>query len=305
MKEDHVERMAASNRPPLQATVRCLRPLSEVGPPTRFTIAREAEPREADEHHRPGRWFWSSDDEREVLVDPAPPSPFITARRNAEGAECLVVIGRGIRQGAAGDIVKRHAKKIAPADYGDEVSAAAIGIDGCAPTPEIHWSREAIVSVGRRIHCGPGGYAGLGGGQFRFVCPVAKRKSKAGQVDCAASCGDNVAPYLFKGHDIAGPCRASGKAKAERHASGERGAGGSGFQCYHRRFLPRRIIAVLENRGQRMTGRNTSGARRLSPLRRDLDACERWRLIQRGLIREGLGGPVLTPLGYMRLARGP
>jgi hypothetical protein len=53
-----------------------------------------------------------------------------------------------------------------------------------------------------------------------------------------------------------------------------------------------------------MTGRNTSGARRLSPLRRDLDACERWRLIQRGLIREGLGGPVLTPLGYMRLARG-
>ena len=44
-----------------------LRPLSEVGPPTRFTIAREAEPREADEHQRPGRWFWSSDDEREVL----------------------------------------------------------------------------------------------------------------------------------------------------------------------------------------------------------------------------------------------
>src|ERR1700733_14732584 len=77
------------------------------------------------------------------------------------------------------------------------------------------------------------------------------------------------------------------------------------FSAITAAFLPRRIIAVLENRGQRMTGRNTSGARRLSPLRRDLDACERWRLIQRGLIREGLGGPVLTPLGYMRLARGP
>src|SRR5271156_907776 len=148
MKEDYDERMAPSNRPPLQATVKAPAPLIEVGPPARFTIAREAKAREADEHHRPGRRFRSSD---------------------------------------------------------DEVSAAAIGIDGYAPTPEIHWSREAIVSVGWRSRCGPGGYAGLGGGQFRFVCPVAKCKSKAGQVDYAASCGDNVATYLFKGHDIAGP----------------------------------------------------------------------------------------------------
>jgi hypothetical protein len=54
MKEDYDELMAPSNRPPLQATVKAPEPLSEVGPPARFTIAREAKAREADEHHRPG-----------------------------------------------------------------------------------------------------------------------------------------------------------------------------------------------------------------------------------------------------------
>jgi hypothetical protein len=53
-----------------------------------------------------------------------------------------------------------------------------------------------------------------------------------------------------------------------------------------------------------MTGRNTSGARRLSPLRRDLDACERWRLIQRGLIREGAGRPRADAAGVYAAREG-
>src|ERR1700691_5800478 len=44
-------RQATGLRYKLQS--RRLRPLSEVGPPARFTIAREAEPREAEQHHRP------------------------------------------------------------------------------------------------------------------------------------------------------------------------------------------------------------------------------------------------------------
>src|SRR5271170_8115661 len=56
---------------------------------------REAQSREAKQHHGPRRGFGNrggSDDECEVLVRPGPPRPFVRAGRRAEAAEGLTVI---------------------------------------------------------------------------------------------------------------------------------------------------------------------------------------------------------------------
>src|SRR5262249_51139012 len=153
-------------------------------------IAREAKAREANEHHRPGRRLGDlSDDEREILVCPLPPRPFIGATRRPEAGESLAAIGRGSEESGAGGIAFWHADKITAADYGDQVSAATTGVDAQAPTPETRWSREPVVCVGWRVSCGPGGYVGFRWGHARFGCP-AESKGQAGQVDRAAPCGD-------------------------------------------------------------------------------------------------------------------
>jgi hypothetical protein len=70
-----------------------------------LAISREPKPCEAEQHHRPGRRLGNfADDDREALVGSAPPRPFVGARRYAEAAECLAVVGRGVREGAVGDI---------------------------------------------------------------------------------------------------------------------------------------------------------------------------------------------------------
>src|SRR5277367_5538762 len=64
-------------------------------PASRPAIPRKGETGDADEHHRPCRGFRNrrSDDEGEVQVRPAPPSPFVGAGCHAEGAEGLSAVG--------------------------------------------------------------------------------------------------------------------------------------------------------------------------------------------------------------------
>ena len=74
-----------------------------------LAIAEEAEASEAERHHRPCRGFGDggADFEREGLVRPtSTPRPFICAGRHAEAAEGLAGIGRGVRQGAVGDVAR-------------------------------------------------------------------------------------------------------------------------------------------------------------------------------------------------------
>jgi hypothetical protein len=66
-----------------------------------LAIAEEAEQAEAERHHRPSRRFGDSgaDFEREILVGPLPPRPFILAGGRAEGAEGLAGVGCSVVAG--------------------------------------------------------------------------------------------------------------------------------------------------------------------------------------------------------------
>src|ERR1700734_3415613 len=111
----------------------------------------QAQSCEAQQHHRPSRGFGNfSDDEREILVRPGPPRPFVDAGRRSEAAEGLAVVGRGVRQGAVGDVTLWYVKfviRCAKAEEeADRVSAAATSNDGPS-APEIRWSSESIDGV--------------------------------------------------------------------------------------------------------------------------------------------------------------
>jgi hypothetical protein len=68
-----------------------------------LAIAEEAEASEAERHHRPSRGFGDggADVEREALVGPSPPRPFVDAGRHAEAAEGRASICRGGSRSAA------------------------------------------------------------------------------------------------------------------------------------------------------------------------------------------------------------
>src|ERR1700722_14833998 len=86
-----------------------------------LAIAEEAEQAEAERHHRPRRRFGDSgaDFEREILVGPLPPRPFILAGGRAEGAEGLAGVGRSVRQGAVGEVALWHDKFVDAAEDAD------------------------------------------------------------------------------------------------------------------------------------------------------------------------------------------
>src|SRR3984957_146506 len=127
------------------------------------SISYEAQSREAEQHHGPGRGFrdrTGSDDEREVLVRPAPPRPFVSAGRRAEAAKCLAVVGRGVRQRSVGDVGRRQDKL--PKKDANLVSAAAAGKKGDRATAKARRPSDTSILVAQKGRW-PGKYNPHGG----------------------------------------------------------------------------------------------------------------------------------------------
>jgi hypothetical protein len=115
-------------------------------PPGVFAISHETQAGEAEQHHRPGRGFRDSsgsDNQREVLVRPGSPRPLKLSGRDPDGRKGLAAIGRGVRQGMAGDIARRNVKRDSDAD---EVSAATTG-NASGPAAKTRGSSDPGVDV--------------------------------------------------------------------------------------------------------------------------------------------------------------
>jgi len=118
--------------------------------------------------------------EREALVRPTPPRPFVVAGRHAEAAESLVVVCPGVRQGIAGDLAGWHGKCPSKADA-DEVSAAAIG-NGPVPAPETRWSSQGagVVFFDWRAARRPSKYNPFERDHFAYVGAARRRDQVQG-----------------------------------------------------------------------------------------------------------------------------